>query len=76
MKTTIANNITTLKTKLATLIASNEALASRPPCTLVAVSKTKPVEDVQAAYDAGHRIFGENYIEEFVEKAPQLPVDI
>ena len=70
MKSTIANNITTLKTKLATLIASNETLATRNPCTLLAVSKTKPVEDLQAAYDAGHRSFGENYIEEFVEKAP------
>jgi hypothetical protein len=30
---------------------------------LVAVSKTKPVEAVQAAYDAGHRVFGENYVQ-------------
>ena len=40
--------------------------------TLVAVSKTKPVSDVQAAYDAGHRHFGENYVQEFVDKAPKV----
>ena len=31
--------------------------------TLVAVSKTKPIELVQEAYDAGHRTFGENYVQ-------------
>jgi len=43
---------------------------------MVAVSKTKPVEDLQAAYEAGQRHFGENYVDEFVEKAGQLPIDI
>lgn len=43
---------------------------------LVAVSKTKPVSAIQEAYDAGHRDFGENYVQEMVEKAPQLPPDI
>jgi uncharacterized pyridoxal phosphate-containing UPF0001 family protein len=43
---------------------------------LIAVSKTKPVEVLQAAYDAGHRDFGENYIDEFLEKTVQLPQDI
>lgn len=43
---------------------------------LVAVSKTKPVAAVQEAYDAGQRVFGENYVQELVEKAPQLPQDI
>ncbi len=43
---------------------------------LVAVSKTKPAEMVQAAYDAGHRDFGENYVQELADKAPQLPDDI
>lgn len=42
---------------------------------LVAVSKTKPAEAVQEAYDAGHRVFGENYVQELLEKAPQLPSD-
>lgn len=43
---------------------------------LVAVSKTKPAGAVQEAYDAGHRHFGENYVQEIVEKSPQLPRDI
>ena len=44
--------------------------------TLVAVSKTKPVDDILALYDLGHRDFGENYVQELVEKAEQLPNDI
>lgn len=44
--------------------------------TLVAVSKTKPVEDILALYEAGHRDFGENYVQELLEKARQLPADI
>eukprot|EP01026_Neomeris_dumetosa_P014569 TRINITY_DN15347_c0_g1_i1.p2 TRINITY_DN15347_c0_g1~~TRINITY_DN15347_c0_g1_i1.p2 ORF type:complete len:262 (-),score=33.03 TRINITY_DN15347_c0_g1_i1:332-1117(-) len=43
---------------------------------LVAVSKTKSVTLIQEAYDAGHRYFGENYPQELMEKAPQLPQDI
>lgn len=44
--------------------------------TLVAVSKTKPVEDIQALYDLGQRDFGENYVQELVSKQPVLPADI
>ncbi|WP_434036547.1 YggS family pyridoxal phosphate-dependent enzyme [Formosa sp. 4Alg 33] len=44
--------------------------------TLVAVSKTKPVSDLQEAYDAGQRIFGENKIQEMAEKHELLPKDI
>lgn len=44
--------------------------------TLVAVSKTKPVEDILALYELGHRDFGENYVQELVDKADQLPKDI
>ncbi len=44
--------------------------------TLVAVSKTKPVEDIQEAYDAGQRIFGENKVQEMTEKWENLPKDI
>ena len=44
--------------------------------TLVAVSKTKPVADLMLAYDAGQRIFGENKIQEMVEKYEQMPKDI
>ena len=43
---------------------------------LIAVSKTKPIEDIQEAYDAGQRIFGENQVQELVEKAEILPKDI
>ncbi|TZF84462.1 YggS family pyridoxal phosphate-dependent enzyme [Pedobacter sp. BS3] len=43
---------------------------------LIAVSKTKPVQDIREAYDAGQRIFGENMVQELVEKQPQLPQDI
>jgi PLP dependent protein len=44
--------------------------------TLVAVSKTKPVEDILALYELGQRDFGENYVQELVEKQAQLPKDI
>ena len=44
--------------------------------TLVAVSKTKPIADLQEAYDAGQRIFGENKIQEMVDKHDVLPKDI
>ena len=43
---------------------------------LVAVSKTKPIADLQEAYDAGQRIFGENKIQEMAEKQQQMPKDI
>ncbi|MBN9483743.1 MAG: YggS family pyridoxal phosphate enzyme [Bacteroidetes bacterium 43-93] len=44
--------------------------------TLVAVSKTKPVSDIQDLYDLGQRDFGENYVQELEEKQAQLPTDI
>ena len=44
--------------------------------TLVAVSKTKPVSELIEAYNAGQRIFGENKIQEMVEKYQQMPKDI
>ena len=43
---------------------------------LVAVSKFHPVEELQQAYDAGQRLFGENRAQELVAKAPELPKDI
>ena len=43
---------------------------------LVAVSKTKPVEDLQEAYDAGQRVFGENHALEMRDKHEVLPKDI
>ena len=44
--------------------------------TLVAVSKTKPATDIQALYDLGQRDFGENYVQELVDKQAVLPTDI
>ena len=44
--------------------------------TLVAVSKTKPIESIQELYDAGQRIFGENRVQELVDKYEVLPKDI
>jgi pyridoxal phosphate enzyme (YggS family) len=60
----IAENIKTLKEEIGDNI------------DLVAVSKTKPASDIQEAYDAGQRIFGENRPQEMQEKAEQLPNDI
>lgn len=39
---------------------------------VVAVTKTKPPSLVRQVYDAGHRCFGENYVQEILEKAPQV----
>ncbi len=44
--------------------------------TLIAVSKTKPVEDLEALYALGQRDFGENYVQELMAKQPVLPADI
>ena len=44
--------------------------------TILAVSKTKPAEDIMALYEAGQRDFGENYVQELREKHEKLPSDI
>ena len=44
--------------------------------TLVAVSKTRPAEDIRVLYDLGHRDFGENYVQELLGKQGALPEDI
>lgn len=43
---------------------------------LVAVSKTKPNEDISELYHLGHRDFGENYVQELLKKQAELPQDI
>ena len=50
-------------------------MAGRDPkeVTLIAVSKTKPVSMLKEAYDAGARCFGENKVQEIMDKHPQLP---
>ncbi|GIM16991.1 hypothetical protein Vretimale_19549 [Volvox reticuliferus] len=55
---------------------ASEGAGRTQPVRLVAVSKTKPVEALQEAYDAGQRVFGENYVQEMLDKAPALPSDI
>lgn len=60
----IASNLNTIKTSLPEHV------------TLVAVSKTKPVSDLMQAYEAGQRIFGENKIQEMVDKYEEMPKDI
>ncbi len=45
-------------------------------CTLIAVSKTKPVEMIKEAYNEGIRDFGENHVQEILEKIDKLPKDI
>lgn len=59
----IAKNIESLKSKIGNT-------------TLIAVSKTKPVEQILEAYEAGQRDFGENYVQELVDKYNTLPKDI
>ncbi len=44
--------------------------------TIVAVSKLKPVSAIRTLYDLGHRDFGENYVQELVDKREELPSDI
>lgn len=48
----------------------------REEVTLIAVSKTKPVEVLREAYDLGVRVFGENKVQELTEKFGALPTDI
>lgn len=61
----IADNIKSLKSE-----------TTSKKVTLIAVSKTKTVADIQEAYDAGQRLFGENTVQEMVDKQEQLPKDI
>ena len=62
--TTVQENISRVKAKLPSNV------------TLVAVSKTKPVEAILEAYESGQRIFGENKVQEIVAKRHLLPSDI
>lgn len=55
--------------------AINKSLTEKG-VTLVAVSKTKPAESIKELYDLGHRDFGENYVQELIDKQAQLPQDI
>ena len=56
--------------------ACKRAGRDRSEVTLIAVSKTKPVEDLQTIYDTGVRDFGENKVQELTGKIPEMPADI
>lgn len=56
--------------------ACDRAGRNRGGVTLIAVSKTKPLEDLREAYEAGARDFGENKVQELVDKIPQMPNDV
>ena len=70
----IAENLKHVEERI--LKACERAGRSRDEVTLIAVSKTKPVEMLQEAYDLGVRVFGENKPQEMRDKMPQLPQDI
>lgn len=57
-------------------LESVKSTFQNPDCLLVAVSKTKPIEDIREAYEAGIRDFGENKVQEIQEKQPLLPTEI
>ena len=73
-------NIAKAKNNKSMSIAENlekfKNVTNHPQCTLIAVSKTKPVQDILEAYEAGIKDFGENKVQEMTEKFEQLPKDI
>lgn len=70
----LKENLYTVETKIAEACA--RAGRKREDVTLIAVSKTKPVEMLREVYDSGIRNFGENKVQEMCDKIPQLPEDI
>ena len=70
----IKDNISKVKNKISEAVKISGRDAKE--VTLIAVSKTKPVEMIREAYDTGIRDFGENKVQEIVEKYPLLPSDI
>lgn len=70
------HDIPTALSAVAARVSAAAAARGTTPVQLVAVSKTKPIDALRVAYEAGHRIFGENYVQELVQKANELPPDI
>jgi len=60
---------------IATRLHELEKALAGTSCRLIAVSKTKPLADLQEAYQAGQRLFGENKVQEMCEKQPNMPAD-
>ena len=56
--------------------ACDKAKRNSDEVTLIAVSKTKPLEMLKEAYEAGARDFGENKVQELIDKIPNMPDDI
>lgn len=71
---TLAKNYNAVKENIKK--ACEQAGRSQEEVTLLAVSKTKPVDMLMDVYHAGARDFGENKVQELVDKIPQLPSDI
>ena len=63
----VQQQLAEVKSRVQQIVAGRD-----PQPALLAVSKFKPVTDIRACYDVGHRDFGENYVQELVEKAPQV----
>ncbi|MBF7071996.1 YggS family pyridoxal phosphate-dependent enzyme [Glaciecola sp. MH2013] len=70
MTNQIADNIDTVKAQIKA--CAKQAGRDENNIELLAVSKTKPVSDIVLAYEAGHRNFGENYVQEGVDKITEL----
>lgn len=68
--TDIKDNLVAVELQISN--ACKHAERAREDVHLLAVSKTKPIEMIKQAYDAGQRAFGENYVQEAVEKVSQL----
>jgi len=63
----VQQQLAEVKSRVQQIVAGRD-----PQPTFLAVSKFKPTTDIRACYDAGHRDFGENYVQELVEKVPQV----
>ncbi|MCM1057814.1 MAG: YggS family pyridoxal phosphate-dependent enzyme [Firmicutes bacterium] len=70
----IRENMEAVKIKIAE--ACQRTGREKEEVALIAVSKTKPVEMLRAAYEAGARDFGENRVQELMEKIPAMPEDV
>ena len=70
----IKENLASVEAQI--LEACQKAGRRREDVTLIAVSKTNPVQRIKEAYDLGVRDFGENKVKEMLGKEPQLPEDI
>ena len=74
MTTSMASRLTATQQRLTE--AARQTGRDPAAVLLLAVSKTQSADVIRTAYDAGLRTFGENYIQEAVEKKPLLPADI